>query len=556
MTAYYNEIDPHAAAWLRNLIDAGHIAPGIVDERSIEDVRPNELTGFTQCHFFAGVGVWSHSLRAAGWSDDRPVWTGSCPCQPFSAAGKGGGFDDERHLWPAFQHLIKECRPAVVFGEQVSAAVKHGWWDLVADDAEAIGYSAAGIIFPSSAVGAPHIRERFYFVLRNAYDSKDLFKVQATEATGPIFSKQKVGRQVALRLQGMPKGVEVGVLETAKPGGDYSPQGAKEEFCVSRARLLTPTQNDLSGEGAGLSGKAEGYQEGGSVQPGSACESIAGPDRCGILRTDGHAVSPGPIAELRQPIAGPDRAGTWVHVCQRESCLLCDELRAGNMGRSAIASANGCMEEEKGSLKNDAIDAIQAHRKDNRDAEGEKDFDDSCVGAPHIRDRAYWAGHAGGTGSQGRKQPRQRDDAQRQAAQRDGAACGLADTQDLGRQGQLLRAGPGVQANGASQDGIACGLADTNSAKREAWGGDGLGAGEQASEFACSGSYMRPGPTNGLWADADWLFCRDGKWRPVEPGTFPLVTGATSRVVRLRAYGNAINAKAAQAFIEVVMEAT
>ena len=65
-TAYYNEIDPFAAQWLRNLIAAGHIAPGEVDERSIEDVTPDDLRGFTQCHFFAGIGVWSHSLRRVG----------------------------------------------------------------------------------------------------------------------------------------------------------------------------------------------------------------------------------------------------------------------------------------------------------------------------------------------------------------------------------------------------------------------------------------------------------------------------------------------------------
>lgn len=82
--AYYNEIDPFAAEWLCNLIRSGHIAPGEVDTRSIEDVRPKDLDGFTQCHFFAGIGVWSYALRNAGWSDSRPVWTGSCPCQPFS----------------------------------------------------------------------------------------------------------------------------------------------------------------------------------------------------------------------------------------------------------------------------------------------------------------------------------------------------------------------------------------------------------------------------------------------------------------------------------------
>jgi DNA (cytosine-5)-methyltransferase 1 len=62
------------------------------------------------------------------------------------------------------------------------------------------------------------------------------------------------------------------------------------------------------------------------------------------------------------------------------------------------------------------------------------------------------------------------------------------------------------------------------------------------------------GPTNGFWADADWLFCRDEKWRPVESGTFPLSDGNASRVGRLRAYGNAINAEAATVFIQSVME--
>ncbi|KLQ03150.1 DNA cytosine methyltransferase [Enterobacter roggenkampii] len=166
--AYYNEIDPFAAQWLRNLIAGGHIAPGEVDERSIEDVTPDDLRGFTQCHFFAGIGVWSHSLRLAGWPDDKPVWTGSCPCQPFSAAGKGDGFADERHLWPHFFHLISECRPQHVFGEQVASGNANTWFDLVQADLEGMGYAFGLVPFTSAGIGAPHIRERAYWVAESA----------------------------------------------------------------------------------------------------------------------------------------------------------------------------------------------------------------------------------------------------------------------------------------------------------------------------------------------------------------------------------------------------
>lgn len=162
--AYYNEIDPYAAQWLRNLISAGHIAAGDVDERSIEDVRPDDLRGYTQCHFFAGIGVWSSALRLAGWPDDRPVWTGSCPCQPFSAAGKGLGFDDERHLWPAWAWLIGECRPPAILGEQVASKDVDPWIDLVQVDVEAMGYAFGCQPFPAAGVGTPGVRDRVFWM--------------------------------------------------------------------------------------------------------------------------------------------------------------------------------------------------------------------------------------------------------------------------------------------------------------------------------------------------------------------------------------------------------
>lgn len=162
---YYNEFDPQAAQWLRNLIDGGKIPQGHVDERSITEVEPDELKRYTQCHFFAGIGGWSYALELAGWKDDgRVLWTGSCPCQPFSTAGKQKGKEDERHLWPVWFDLIRSCRPDVVMGEQVAAAVGHGWLDGVFTDLEGEGYTCGAAIVPACAVNAPHRRERLWFV--------------------------------------------------------------------------------------------------------------------------------------------------------------------------------------------------------------------------------------------------------------------------------------------------------------------------------------------------------------------------------------------------------
>lgn len=164
MTAFYNEPDPYAAAWLENLIVAGHIAPGIVDRRPIQEIEAWELAEFTQCHFFAGIGIWSHALRRAGWPDDRPIWTGSCPCQPFSNAGQRKGISDERHLWPYWHQLIDQRRPAIVVGEQVASKDGLGWFDLVSTDMEASGYAVAAADLCAAGFGGAHLRQRLYFV--------------------------------------------------------------------------------------------------------------------------------------------------------------------------------------------------------------------------------------------------------------------------------------------------------------------------------------------------------------------------------------------------------
>jgi DNA (cytosine-5)-methyltransferase 1 len=161
---YYNEFDAYPAQWLRNLQAAGEIPVGQVDERSIKDVKADDLKGAVQAHFFAGIGGWPLALRLAGWDESWPVWTGSCPCQPWSAAGRSEGMGDERHLWPTFHRLISECRPPVIFGEQVASADGRAWLAGVSTDMEKLGYAFGAADLCAAGVGAPHIRQRLFWV--------------------------------------------------------------------------------------------------------------------------------------------------------------------------------------------------------------------------------------------------------------------------------------------------------------------------------------------------------------------------------------------------------
>jgi DNA (cytosine-5)-methyltransferase 1 len=171
---FYNEWDGYAAGWLRNLGAGGHIPIGKVDERSIKDVSAEDLEGFTQAHFFAGIGGWPLALRLAGWPEDREVWTGSCPCQPFSVAGKAAGLGDERHLWPAFHRLIAERRPSIVFGEQVASADGRQWLSGVSTDLEDLGYAVGAADLCAAGVASPHCRQRLYWVAVGDSDLKGL----------------------------------------------------------------------------------------------------------------------------------------------------------------------------------------------------------------------------------------------------------------------------------------------------------------------------------------------------------------------------------------------
>lgn len=169
---YYNEIDPTCCTWLRALIQAKLIPNGEVDERSICDINPIDLKGFTQLHFFAGIGGWARAIELADWPSDRRVVTGSCPCQPWSVAnvlnGGGKGRKDDRHLWPIFFRHIKEFGIDTIFGEQVVGAISKYWLDEVFTDLESENYACGAIVLPARAFGAAHRRDRLFWVANSS----------------------------------------------------------------------------------------------------------------------------------------------------------------------------------------------------------------------------------------------------------------------------------------------------------------------------------------------------------------------------------------------------
>jgi DNA (cytosine-5)-methyltransferase 1 len=321
VSAYYNEIDPYAAAWLRNLIGAGHIAAGDVDERSIVDVRPDDLRGYTQCHFFAGIGGWSLALRLAGWPDDRPVWTGSCPCQPFSAAGAGKAADDERHLWPAWFPLIAECRPAIVFGEQVEAAVGWGWLDAVFADLEGEGYACGAAVLPACGVGAPHIRQRCWFVADAGHDGRAAWASRSEHEPEPSIGKERGSRCADGELahangrdaspEGLQRGGEHG--QRAQDGragrvGDTRSTRLSQRECDGRVQREAmgpqPRQAAVSRGNPWhcewlpcTDGKAR------PVEPGTFPLAHGIPDRVGRLRAYGNAITPQCAAEFIEAVS-------------------------------------------------------------------------------------------------------------------------------------------------------------------------------------------------------------------------------------------------------------
>jgi len=111
-----------------------------------------------------------HELSARfgpGWRDDDIILTGGFPCQPYSAAGKRLGKEDERHLWPEMLRVISEVKPTYIVGENVRGLTNWNGgvvFEEVCADLEALGYEVQPVLLPACAVGAPHRRDRIWFV--------------------------------------------------------------------------------------------------------------------------------------------------------------------------------------------------------------------------------------------------------------------------------------------------------------------------------------------------------------------------------------------------------
>ena len=270
MAAYYNEHDPRAAAWLRELIRANLIAPGDVDERSISDVRPDDLNGYAQVHFFAGIGGWSYALRLAGWADNEPVWTGSCPCQPFSVAGARLGTADSRHLWPDFQWLIAQRRPAIIFGEQVASPAGRDWLATVFADLEGLAYRVAGADLCAAGVGAPHIRQRLYWVADTCTKRRDgehpLLRSESDRGRTGAISETAGSRAVGW----------VGYANSAGSQGRIERRYGADERAPWSTGVALPCAD----------GKAR------LIEPGTSPLVDGVPERVGLLRGYGNAIVP------------------------------------------------------------------------------------------------------------------------------------------------------------------------------------------------------------------------------------------------------------------------
>jgi site-specific DNA-cytosine methylase len=514
--AYYNEIDPKACAWLRQLIKNGLIMDGEVDERSIIDVQASDIVGFCRQHFFSGIGGWDYALQLANWPQDKPVCTASLPCQPFSVAGAGKGKDDERHLLPHFIELVKQCNFPTIFGEQVPGAIKHGWLDDLCLEMARENYAVGSIVLSAAGAGAPHIRQRLYWCANKVEQRKfcigesgglRILKSMEMEATQERICLQNDSPREYLHAQGNIEPGERGRHDFRSQGQEqieqYEEQSSSsksigeqpQQAIQQRRSLLTKGQNPMGGipmDRQGISMVGEFFDEG----YGDCCED----EFYGIEKLDNTRES-------------------------KSTDRMADSQR-------------------KGSKEQPGIRRILSETARNDEGENLKR-------GSKLRGMVY--------------------------ADESGSQQGRESTEAT-RYGNTVESTSGNGRLGDSEhDGrITCQVATSDVQPSEEWrqekqefSGESSGTSRRNSTANISGCESR----RTEWTDPDWLYCRDNKYRPIKPGIKPLSSGLPkgvvysrdtsepinaddtqeARVMRLKGYGNSIVTQVAAQFIQAYL---
>lgn len=558
MTTFYSDIEPFAVEWLGNLMDAGLIPQGTVDDRDIRDIQAADLAGVRRAHFFAGIGGWELALQLAGWPEDAEVWTGSCPCQPFSAAGKGMGNDDERHLWPDFRALIATCFPMTIFGEQVASADGRQWLEEVRFDCEHIIYW--------------HAFEKGLHKLREAETHEVLSQILGA-ITGRV--------EAIVRL--LSEEIRSAVAEEEQAKTDGSEKSSRRQRSGVQAKKHRKKPCEVSIDQDSPSMRATRL----ALRFRRLRGAIEQETKSWRLRDDWTAPSDGSRTEgVEQPEPGQDQSESWLHIQQCSGGLFRNECGAGRLGGEGARTDSYRLvgEENVGDIRRiaeryRAIIASSVARLRNAGilteldslgyAVGAADLCGASIGAPHIRQRLFWGARLADTGS-GKIQRRGESGIVREEA---GGAKGEGDQRERGRDA----AGGGCEADGladrngerfsrrAEPDGCShecreqasrradsggCGgdggMADSEMREqrrpRECREGDGRRELQDRGHGTDSGMgdadlrelplsqeqparQERPPIAGAGWSDFDLIPCLDGKSRRVESGTFPLAHG-------------------------------
>lgn len=555
---YYSENDKRAAEWLRGLIAAERIPNGYVDERDINEVTAKDLEGYVQHHFFAGIGGWPYALERASWPMDRPIWTGSCPCQPFSTAGAAKGTQDARHLWPAFRKLIATCRPACIMGEQVASRMGRDWLQEVRFDLEQIQYWEG--------------YEKNLLSLRAAKTIAALSKV-----LGAV-----VGR-VERSLCRLSENLRKGLARDAQSHADRSKREAQGEGQDLPKEVHREGQGDVPGVG----NCTKVQKERDAVRPGSIYRGIKCKDSAGLLRADGSSVADETREEsVEFTVTRQSKARSWLYILEHPSSLLRSKRGVGRLGGRGATNdclcllRKECLNDERrlaeayraiiaSSIVRLCQFGVQAHLETLGYAVGAGDICAAGISAPHIRQRLWWVadnrrpgnerGLRSGKASATSKATRAEVEERERSGSDTGSGSGggrVADVPGAGSSGRRSdgREHSAIEAPGDSED---RGLSDAT----------GLGFQRLVAEAEAEGR-SEPRPVNAWelsegsegsspydqWEDYEWIPCGDGRARRIEPGLSPLAHGVSGRVGLLRGYGNAIVPQVAQVFIEAFME--